>query len=302
MSGHGRKRGGHAEHEEEGGSERWLVTYADMLTLLLVLFIVLYSISKVNTSKLSQLRASLNAALGGGQNSVLDGSTGLGNQEGDTIAAQLIPNPAAAQQMNGEPQVASQNPASSISGIPTPSTSTGTSSGADQAVTDEVDQYKKIEQSIAAALAANNLTGKAQYSITKDGLVVTLITDSLVFPANSATLLPGGETILQAVTPPLVGITNDIKVNGYTNQVVTSTDPYPSGWELSSARASSVVRYMTAHNVPASRLQASGFSDQDPLYPASDPRSITGNRRVEIVVLSNLSGSENDQLAAAGQS
>jgi chemotaxis protein MotB len=80
-----------------------------------------------------------------------------------------------------------------------------------------------------------------------------------------------------------------------------STGPYPSGWELSSARASTVVRYFIAHGVAPSRLTAVGYSDQRPLYPPSDPRAATLNRRVEVVVLSSLPAAAADDLATAGQ-
>jgi chemotaxis protein MotB len=88
-------------------------------------------------------------------------------------------------------------------------------------------------------------------------------------------------------------------VDGFTNQQKVNTDPYPSGWELSSARASAVVRYLISGGIAEGRLSAVGFSDQRPLYPASDPRSISRNRRVEIVVLSSLPAAAGDALQAA---
>jgi chemotaxis protein MotB len=94
-------------------------------------------------------------------------------------------------------------------------------------------------------------------------------------------------------------VKNNVEVDGFTNQVDVSTYPYPSGWELSSARASSVVRYFEAHGLDDRQLSAVGFSDQKPLVPPSDPRSITRNRRVEIVVLSSLPSLAGDALAAA---
>jgi chemotaxis protein MotB len=88
-------------------------------------------------------------------------------------------------------------------------------------------------------------------------------------------------------------------VDGYTNQVKVSTYPYPSGWELSSARASAVVRFLSVDGIAETRLSAVGYSDQHPLYPPSDPRAVTLNRRVEVVVRSTLPDSEAAQLPAA---
>src|SRR3954454_14815795 len=86
----GRRRRGHGGESAEGGSERWLVTYADVLTLLLVLFIVLFSISVVNTSKFISLRSSLSSAFGDGQKSVLDVGNGLNDNDAEGQGQQLV--------------------------------------------------------------------------------------------------------------------------------------------------------------------------------------------------------------------
>ena len=148
--------------------------------------------------------------------------------------------------------------------------------------------YASIEAAITSALNQGGMSGSANFSVTSRGLVITVVTNALVFPGNSADLEPLGQRILAAVAPALARDSRDIEVDGYTNQQNVSTAPYPSGWELSSARASAVVRYLAANGVNEDKLSAVGYSDQHPLYPATDPRSITLNRRVEIVVLSNL--------------
>ena len=85
-----RKRGGHGEEHEEGGAERWLVTYADMLTLLLVLFIVLFSISVVNTSKFISLKTSLAAVFGDGTKGMLAGGNGLNENDASGTGQQMV--------------------------------------------------------------------------------------------------------------------------------------------------------------------------------------------------------------------
>jgi chemotaxis protein MotB len=147
------------------------------------------------------------------------------------------------------------------------------------------------------------MAGAAEFTIDERGLVVTLVTDELVFAGNSAVLEHKGAVILDAVVPPLARIDNQLQVDGHTNQLNVSTAPYPSGWELSSARASAVVRYLIEHgHLAADRLSAAGYSDQRPLLPPSDPRSITRNRRVDIVVLSKLPASARASLVALGAS
>lgn len=278
----GRRRGGSSHAEEHEDSERWMVTYADMLTLLLVLFIVLYAISQVNTSKFAQLKTSLASAFDNGQPSILSGGSGIvgGNaagQKSDPMAPIFTP-----------PQQRDK--------------AAGATAEDRQAAQRETDEFKKIEAAIKASLHKHGLDGHAEFSINERGLVVTVVTDELVFSGNSAVLEAEGTKILQAVAPPLRPVDNQIQVDGHTNQQNVSTAPYPSGWELSSARASSVVRYLvTRGKISQRRLSAAGFSDQRPLLAASDPRSVTRNRRVEIVVLSKLPASARTAPPVIGQ-
>ncbi|HEY2043896.1 MAG TPA: flagellar motor protein MotB [Jatrophihabitans sp.] len=283
---HGRKRGGHEEEHEN--HERWMVTYADMLTLLLVLFIVLYAISQVNTSKFAELKSSLSSAFKNGQTSVLTG--GAGALSGQSISDQK--------------QVQAGGLIIPGTQSKTTQTSAATISAQDAtAAQQEVDQFTRIEAAIKRSLHSRNLDGNAAFSIDERGLVVTVVTNELVFAGNSAVLEAQGAKILDAVIPPIRAIDNQIQVDGHTNQENVSTAPYPSGWELSSARASSVVRYMIANGgLSASRLSAAGFSDQRPLISPKDPRSVTRNRRVDIVVLSKLPASARIALPILGQS
>lgn len=306
--GRGRRRQGHGAAEEENG-ERWLVTYADLLTVLLALFIVLFAISALNESKFQQLKYSLAAVFGDGSIGVLDGSPELNDANDNSVA---------------QPPTVPEMPKTDNPYIPAlpntgglPSNQRGinsTENGDDRQVKatidtgdknldgqirTELDNFEKIKIEIDKHLDQAHMSGAAQYSIDKRGLIVTIVTDALVFPGNSATLLPKGQKLLAAIAPAVKKVKNNVEVDGFTNQVDVSTYPYPSGWELSSARASSVVRYFEAHGLDDRQLSAVGFSDQKPLVPPSDPRSITRNRRVEIVVLSSLPSLAGDALAAA---
>ena len=265
-----RKRHAPGGHGEEGGAERWLVTYADMLTLLLVLFIVLFSVSVVNTSKFISLKTSLAAVFGNGQPGIAGGGPGVANQANGIDAQVQVPD------------VPSANKKGAVS----------SNSAAARALQQKADAQKadfaRIRAALEKALKRAGLQDAVRFAVTSRGLVITVVTDALVVPGNSATLLPRGQQILSIVAPPLQTETRDIEVDGHTNQLNVSTGPYPSGWELSSARASTVVSYLVAHGVSPKQLSAVGWSDQHPLYPPSDPRSVTLNRRVEIVVLSSL--------------
>ncbi len=170
--------GGH----EEGGAERWLVTYADVLTLLLVLFIVLFSISVVNTSKFISLRSSLSSAFGDGQKSVLDGGNGLNENDAQAQGQQLV--------MPGAPVLGAKADASSTAAPNQPAAAVRPRYPAE--VEREVHNFAAIRRSITAALTRQGLTGAVRFTVDRRGLIVTIVTNSLVFPGNSADLLPGG--------------------------------------------------------------------------------------------------------------
>jgi chemotaxis protein MotB len=291
--GHGGNKGrrhNDVSHEEEGGSERWLVTYADMLTLLLVLFIVLFSISVVNTSKFISLKTSLAAVFGDGTSGTLTGGSGLLDKGEQDTKSKL------SMSMAGQPMVPSKKMTTATS-----QNSVLPGGYTAQDVAKEVGNFRAIQQSIEKSLAAHGLKNAARFKITARGLVITIVTNSLVFPGNSASLLPEGQRILASVAPPLGKETRNIEVDGYTNQEKASTYPYPSGWELSSARASAVVRYLIGRGVHEQHLSAVGLNDLDPLYPPSDPRAAALNRRVEIVVRTDLPSTAGDDIAAAGK-
>jgi chemotaxis protein MotB len=271
-----RRRRPHPGGHEEGGAERWLVTYADMLTLLLVLFIVLFSISVVNKSKFISLKTSLGSVFGDGKEGVLPGGNGVNDNDTTGVGEQLVMPGMPVTAVGGTKQASPVDESNLVK--------TYQAAGAAR----EKTHFEAIEKAINAALQRAGMPGAARFTITKRGLVITVVTNALVFPGNSAELLSRGQQILAAIAPSLAHETRSIEVDGHTNQQKVSTAPYPSGWELSSARASAVVRYLASHGVAKSRLSAVGYSDQRPLYPASDPRSVTLNRRVEIVVLAQF--------------
>jgi chemotaxis protein MotB len=280
--GHGKK---HAAHDEEHENhERWLVSYADMMTLLMVLFIVMFAISQVDQKKFAELKNGLAVGFGspsvafeGAQQSLLESSdtdspmdlsTGIGGTANSPANAQAIKDAISAQDRAKAATQAKDAQA-------------------------EADKFEAIEKKITEAMQKQGLNDSVKFTIDERGLVVTVVTSSVVFAGGEADLLPAGQNILNGIGPAIAPLPNNIEVDGHTNQLAATTGIYPSGWELSTARASTVVRYLISHeDISEKRLMAAGFADTKPLYPASDPRSVTLNRRVEIVVLSNLPADE----------
>jgi chemotaxis protein MotB len=128
------------------------------------------------------------------------------------------------------------------------------------------------------------------FRVTDRGLTVAIIADDVFFASAQAVLRPKGREVLTAIGPVLAHLTNDVAVEGNANNLKISSTLYPSNWELSGARASSVVRYLiSVDDITPNRLSATGYGSSRPLYPASDPRSVTYNRRVDLVVVSQQS-------------
>jgi len=282
--GHGKK---HAAHDEEHENhERWLVSYADMMTLLMVLFLVLFAMSQVDVTKFTKLKAGLAAGFGAESVALEGKGTKVEEQEdvtpfdpGQKVGTPVEPAGSSVSDEELQKAVAAADRAKQ--------------SQMAQHAKAEVEKLEEVKKKLEAELAAKGMADAVKFSIDERGLVVTIVTNQVVFPGDSATLLDGGKKVLDSIGPLVASLPNKIQVDGHTNQLPGGTQNYPSGWELSSARASSVVRYLIDnYHLPETRLSAAGYADTRPLYPPSDPRAVTQNRRVEVVVMSSLPADE----------
>ena len=293
----GRKRkGAHEEHEEHVNHERWLVSYADMLTLLFVLFVVLFSMSSVDQKKFAELAAGLSQGFGA-ESVAFSGATAPLEGSGNNAAVVPI-DPGANPGLGGPGDAKSKAEREAVARAVAAQSRAKASQDA-EAAAKEVQNLKEIERKIADALAKVKLQDSVKFTIDERGLVVTIVTNEVVFAGNRAELQHGGAEILDAIAPAVKALPNDIEVDGHTNQLKVRTSFYPSGWELSTARASTVVRYLVGHGVGEGRMTASGFADTKPLISPKDPKSITMNRRVDVVVLSSLPADQRALLPAA---
>jgi chemotaxis protein MotB len=292
-----RKGGGHEEHEEHVNHERWLVSYADMLTLLFVLFVVLFSMSSVDQKKFADLAAGLSEGFGA-QSAAFQGSAAT--LEGSGNATQFIPIDPGANPGDGGSGTANMTTEQkeAVEAAVRAASRAKASKNA-EAATAEAKNLKEIEKRITDALVKAKLQDQVKFTINERGLIVTVITNEVVFEGNRADLRVGGARILDTIAPALAKLPNNIEVDGHTNQLKARTTYYPSGWELSAARASSVVRYLTDHGLAKDRMSAVGFSDTKPLIDPKDPKSVQMNRRVDVVVLTTLTAEQAALLPAA---
>jgi chemotaxis protein MotB len=228
----------HEEPEEHENLERYLVTYADMLTLLLALFIVLYSMSMLNKSKFEAFQSSFKK-----------------------------------NKATGQPALTTPNP-----------TTTPVKPKPQPAATLTQAQLAKLKADLQGALAKAGLSKAAQLSVDSNGLSVTL-TDGVLFNSGQADLLEGGTKVLQVIGPRLTKFDNKITVAGHTDNQPIHTAKYADNWDLSAARAMSVVRYLGWNfHISGSRLSGTEYADTRPKVPNDTPAHRAENRRVVVLI------------------
>lgn len=292
-SAHVKRRKQHEEEEHEN-HERWLVSYADMVTLLMCLFIILFAMSQVDQKKFEALGSGLANAFG--NQSVVYPSGAQSTSDNGIIPAPVDLGKEAAAAANSD---ARGN-----------QTSTGQASK-DTVTQDEVNKareaentqtaktqfasLKEIERRLDAALVKAGYPRVARYKIDERGLTVSIITDKVLFDNASATLRPAGVKILDTISPTLADVPNSLAVEGHTNHLpLHGSGPITSNWELSAIRATTVLRHLvSAGHVSETRLTATGYADQRPLVSKDMPSAITLNRRVDLVVLSTAPAEAN---------
>ncbi|HEV3390548.1 MAG TPA: OmpA family protein [Solirubrobacteraceae bacterium] len=287
MAAHGKRgrRGGAVEHENE---ERWLLTYADMLTLLFALFMVLFSISSVNISKYQVLQQSLKAAFSG---SILPGGRAILSSGSESTSAHT---PATAEVPSIVPLVptptsrssSSTGSANTAAAKPMTSAQLQAALSSMSASIAEQQNFAQLKAKLDAYAKAHGFGNKVQSVIERRGLVVRVLTDNLLFVSGSATLQPGADQLLAEVAQLLnLDPTHPITVEGHTDNQPIATAQFPSNWELSTARATNVVRFLIGRGVNRYRLGAVGYADLHPIASNATAAGRAQNRRVEIVLM-----------------
>jgi chemotaxis protein MotB len=278
---HGRRRRrGGAAHEESG--ERWLLTYADMITLLMALFMVLFSISSVNISKFHTLQEALKAAFSG---DILPGGKAIA-QPGASANSSRVPTtidtPAI---VRLTPDVTSElERTSSAQSSATQASSAASAAPNVSAASQEQSHFEALQHKLNEYAARHGFGQQVHATIEQRGLAIRVLTGSLLFPSGSATLERQGEPLLSEIAQLLtIDHVHPVAVEGNTDDVPIS-GTFPSNWELSTARASSVVRFLISRGVDPQRLSATGYAEQHPVATNATAAGRALNRRVEIVL------------------
>ena len=246
-----RKKKHHAEHHEEHMDESWLVPYADILTLLLALFIVLFASADANKTKFTQMAQSLSAAFSGSP-SVFDNNIAISPEINST-----------------KPDQAKDDPSK------------------EQSHLRETVQLLEVKKEIDKYINQNNLVGDLSTALTEDGLMIR-IKDSALFPSGSAELRPESERLGAEIAKMLATLPQKVVVSGHTDNVPINTREFPSNWELSSKRAINFMKSLLAQGkLQPERFSAIGYGEYRSMAANDGEDGRAKNRRVEVLIMRN---------------
>jgi chemotaxis protein MotB len=239
------------KHEEHENHERWLVSYADFITLLFAFFVVMYSVSRVDNKRMQQAANSIRWAMhhagtgGTGALPIFDGPVSEGG--GPALDS------------GGPPRQARQLKAIEL-------------------------LRKKIERRVKAFLMERHTTSAVLVSVEGRRLTVRLAATEF-FDQGQAALRPQVLAVLDAIAAELVAVERTIRVEGHTDETPTTGDRYRNNWDLSAARAATVVSYLeAAHRARPALLQAVGLGSAHPVSTEATAEARERNRRVELVL------------------
>ncbi len=231
--------------EELSGS--WMASYGDMITLLLCFFIMLFAMSTLDAQKWKALTESIKESFG---------AEGATLPEEIEVPAEVITQEVVEvveEQMSGK---------------------------------EALEQLQELEKRIDQYILEKGLESAIQTEIEEVGLVIRMSTDEILFELGSAELKPMAISFLDAIAVILKETANQVWVEGHTDNIpIQPGYKYPSNWELSTARASSVVRHLIGNDgLPPERMRAAGYADTKPRFPNDSNEHRYLNRRVEIVI------------------
>jgi chemotaxis protein MotB len=272
------------KHEEHANHEAWAIPYGDLITLLPAFFVVMYAMSSVNEGKYRVLSDSLVAAFNGAPKTLEPIQVG---------EKQLGPGADAALNLVRQPMIETQ-PRRSIAPIGMAQMSMPTDPAAQR--DDLAGVANEVEQSMS------DLIDRELVTVRRHGKWVEVeIKTDILFPSGVATLSPAAEQVLQQLAETLKPFPNAIRVEGHTDNRPIKNSAFPSNWELSAARAASVVHLFTRMGMDPARLAVIGLGENRPAQSNATPEGRNANRRVLLVILGGSNRPEGDYAGERGQ-
>lgn len=274
------------KHEDHQNHEAWAIPYGDLVTLLLAFFVVMYSISSVNEGKYRVLSTSLSEAFGGPPKSAkpiqIGAPTAAAGGNPDAAPVHIMPMSGPIAPIKDKAWELEKSRATDLDAIETGKRNL------DEIGTRIVDAMSDLIQADLVEVKRSPLA-----------LEVELKSD-IFFASGSA--LPNAQAIdtMQRLAGSLQPFPNPIRIEGHTDNVPIRTLQFPTNWELSAARAASVVHVFMANGVDPKRLTVVGYSDQVPKQPNDSAEGRAANRRVLVVILAKTENAANDALQSEG--
>lgn len=261
------------KHGEEEAGEAWLLPYSDLMTLLLAVFIVLFAVSKIDQKKAEQISQAFTENMVPGYGSSAEG---VGAGEGITIT---------------------EEPAQEEEASPSPSEAVSSQEELQAFLGDqEYNALEDLKTELDAMVQSEDMT----YIVTnldKRGLVISL-NNAILFESGSADVLFTNKDALIKIAETINQVDNYIRIEGHTDNIPISTSAYPSNWELSTARAASVVRlFISECNFSPEKVVAVGYGEHKPVADNSTEEGRAANRRIDIIVLSEKYNNLEQQIA-----
>lgn len=235
------------QQEQEGDAAAWIFTFADMMTLILCFFVLLYSMSKLEVQKFKAIMSSVQSSFGEYKPSI------------DQL------------------QISEQKEGQELESPPEEEVQVA------QKIQEEKELNKMLED-IQSFVTKKGLDKHIILSV-ENGNIVLRVRDKALFPSGTAILTPQAKPILDDI----IFIFNRymdfrVRIAGHTDNIPINTVQFPSNWELSAIRATTVLRYIIDGGIETERLTATGYGELVPLYPNDTPERRAQNRRVEFVL------------------
>ncbi len=249
------------KHPEHVNHERWLISYADFITLLFAFFVVMFASSQTDKTKAQQISSAVKEALkNGGVPAVVHEILG-GTVDDKGRGSAMMKGPGGSQKMI--PPKTKEIPESKV------------------AVTDLMPSMTYLTQSLAAEIKA----GKVEVHLDARGLVVSL-RQAAYFPSGGDEIAPPGMISIEKIAKTIRDLPNPVRLEGHTDSIPIHNERFSSNWELSTARSIAMLQVLTGkYGIPNDRFSVAGYAETKPIDTNESVQGRAHNRRVDIVIL-----------------
>jgi chemotaxis protein MotB len=248
--------------EKKPNHERWIISYADFTTLLLATFVVMYAVSTINSSKFQQMAEAFSTVFAGRHETIKTSGMAAAHKG----PFDNMPRPVHTPIITVEPQVQKLPPALR------------------QRVEQQAEKLNEAYTKLLALLSGMINKGEVKMSLQSLGVVID-VNAVVLFETAKADLTPGALTLIEQIAGVLRSLGYQIQINGFTDNAQIHTAQFDSNWDLSAARAISVVKRFVLDGIDPTLLVGAGYGEYHPVAPNATPEGMAQNRRVSILVL-----------------